>query len=389
MHAPTSMSDAYRCVAMFRRGAKPCPAPAAVRAAEIEPLVEEFVIRLAERPPSSSRAALRRAEAAVSRAEEELFPAPQSSANGNAAEHDFAPDARRRECLDDALLVLGGVLRAGQASALAGPDLRASWSSLTSERRREMILDLLDCAIVSPGEAETLDRVRLCRRGDGPPRITRRQQLRPLRIAKSKTLPLPRLRRWPERRIEAELRTLFAELPVSSTWPQFREFERAGRARLHAHLMAWGGPHYWAHRFGLAVRALHMSWDETRLRAALAPLMRARASWPTQAEFKAAGLGAVYSALFAHGGLALWAQKFGVEYSARHRRRWSQAAIEAELRALTGSSGVYPSAAEFSAAGQTTLAEAIRRHGGREHWAKRLHLEMPPSRPTNPEPLSI
>jgi Fic family protein len=55
-------------------------------------------------------------------------------------------------------------------------------------------------------------------------------------------------------------------------------------------------------------------------------------------------------------------------------RRWSPERIQEELESLCAGRSTWPSVAEFKAAGQTALYLAVTRYGGVEHWAKQIGL---------------
>lgn len=58
-------------------------------------------------------------------------------------------------------------------------------------------------------------------------------------------------------------------------------------------------------------------------------------------------------------------------------RAWTDDRIERELRALVDDAGSFPSIAQFDAAGARRLYNAIQRHGGSVSWAERLGLDPP------------
>jgi hypothetical protein len=58
-------------------------------------------------------------------------------------------------------------------------------------------------------------------------------------------------------------------------------------------------------------------------------------------------------------------------------REWTDERIERELRALIGESTIFPSVAEFRAASQMKLYQAIGRHGGSKEWSQRLRVSPP------------
>jgi hypothetical protein len=180
-------------------------------------------------------------------------------------------------------------------------------------------------------------------------------------------------RRWPEKKTKKELETFLAD---RSRWPNYLEFADAGRARLHAQVLALGGPYYWGAKLGVEVGAREVKWTETRLRDALAPLLADREEWPALAEFKAAGMYRVYVAVVHHGGIEHWAEELGVKYKAQKRRQWSKERIEPLLVAFVEGRETFPTLAEFEAAGKARLHSALCGHGGRPYWARRLGLQI-------------
>lgn len=137
--------------------------------------------------------------------------------------------------------------------------------------------------------------------------------------------------------------------------------------------MAYGGPHYWGSRLGFAVASNIVKWNEGRLRAALTPILAGREEWPRRAELKAAGLTAIYSAVRAHGGIAHWAEEFGLVHHST-ARAWSKERVERELVAFVGKRKVLPTRHEFEVADQRALYCALISYGGKEHWLRRLGL---------------
>jgi len=63
------------------------------------------------------------------------------------------------------------------------------------------------------------------------------------------------------------------------------------------------------------------------------------------------------------------------QQSGRGRRReWTDERIEGQLKELCAGRDDWPTVADFRLAGKMPLYEAVRRHGGRRHWAKRVGL---------------
>lgn len=62
-------------------------------------------------------------------------------------------------------------------------------------------------------------------------------------------------------------------------------------------------------------------------------------------------------------------------------REWTEERIGRELRELVGNRTVFPSIADFKAAGRERLYSAIQRHGGTTLWAERLGITLGGRRP--------
>ena len=366
-----SYRSIYRCIGSPLGR---CPRPASARADEIEPLVEEQVLRLARSRRRRPAKALEERRRAVLEAEASLTsyrdnPRLQRTLGMSGFEAGVA--ARQRD-LEGALLSLAREKRAIREPAVELADLERRWSGLDFEGRRAVIGELVDCVAVERGEESVRERAWLCRRGRGPLATNTRAEDRPIDVAglRARRLQAPRI--WPEGEIEARLREFTAG---RSDWPRYEEFARAGRGRLHLQAMAWGGPHYWAARLDLELDPRFLPWTEERIRGALRPVLSGRESWPSEAEFERAGLLPALWGLRTHGGVEFWAAEFGISYRAPQRRRWSLAVVRSELeRFLTGRYS-YPSRREFEAAGESALYEAMRRYGGYPHWAREFDLE--------------
>ena len=95
-------------------------------------------------------------------------------------------------------------------------------------------------------------------------------------------------------------------------------------------------------------------WTDDRIRAELSEFCSERATWPSAAEFRAAGRSDLYVAASRYGGIGFWAAELGFPRSERVRapsRRRAALAIAATLVFALG-------------AGTTGLALRMHRHGG-------------------------
>ncbi len=364
----------YRC--WGQRG--PCREPAHAANDELDPLIEEYVMRIASRPlrPSASELAVAEREAAIEQAEESLVayrdnPRLLRTLGADSFE---AGLAARRRTVERRLLELARAKRALQRPRVELEGLEERWAGLSWAERREAVAEVVDCVVVARGSAEVIERAWIFGRGRGPvvggsPAVGSL----PAATRGAKRLRTPR--RWSEKRTERELR---AFLGGRSRWPSYLEFADAGRARLHAQVLAWGSPFYWGAKLGVEVGAREVKWTETRLRDALAPLLADREEWPAAAEFRAAGMYRVYLAVVHHGGIEHWAEELGVKYKAKapKPKQWSKERIEPLLVAFVGDRDTFPTMGEFEAAGKARLHSALYGHGGRPYWARRLGLRL-------------
>jgi hypothetical protein len=79
-----------------------------------------------------------------------------------------------------------------------------------------------------------------------------------------------------------------------------------------------------------------------------------------------------------HGGVRRWARRYGLEASVC---RWDHELIEEELRAFLGNCRTWPTKAEFAAAGKDNLRAQMTQHPLRSAgWAARVGLDHPRAR---------
>jgi hypothetical protein len=189
---------------------------------------------------------------------------------------------------------------------------------------------------------------------------------------------------WTEARIRERIGAL---LSGRARWPTPPEFEAAGEKRLLAAMHRGGGIRRWREEFGVlrpAGRAGRRTpaapriWTDAAIGAAISPLVAALKRWPTKTEFRAAGLGPALSAVYAHGGRALWQERLGVAVATRvgppDRTRWTEHSIESELRRVCQGRTDWPSLGEFREMSALPAYRAASRHGGIERWRRRLAL---------------
>ena len=93
---------------------------------------------------------------------------------------------------------------------------------------------------------------------------------------------------------------------------------------------------------------------------------------PTQREFKDADQWNLYKAMHKAGGAPHWAARLGLSARARGDRHWTDDRIEETLRRYVAGHGKFPTVREMRAAGLGALASAVCRSGGTPVWRQRL-----------------
>lgn len=218
------------------------------------------------------------------------------------------------------------------------------------------------------------------------PRARRRRVPRPRPVEPG----APPNRRWTDERIT---KALAAFLKDREEWPSYSEFVAAHRKRLYQAVLNHGGTHYWAQRMHVRWVVRHGGggryWTEERIRERLSLMLRERDSWPTGAEFAAAGEQRLLAAARRLGGTDYWAAEFGVSstrpavsagghtVSARGRgqRVWTDERIAASIAPLIASLGRWPTKGEFRRAGLGAALAAVYDHGGSLSWQRRFGVE--------------
>jgi DNA invertase Pin-like site-specific DNA recombinase len=360
--------NAYRCNEDHHQG---CQAPAYARGDDLDPLLEEFLFRECRRPRLSADERLVRAgEKAVAAAEAELIAyrdEPLMLSVLGAVPFAEGLNARKR-ILEQRLLELGRARSACQVPPRFDvAALEKKWQRLSWPERRREVHKLIDGVVVEAGREPVIERVWVYRRNRGPLVKQGGRLITPFDPESGDGERLKAHRRWPLARLERELRKYLAE---REEWPLYLDFAGAGRARLHAQMMLWGGPYWWGAQLGIAVPLQVVRWSDAVILGALGPFLEGREQWPARGEFRKAGLAPLYDAIRYHGGVACWAERFGLPY----KDRWPAARLEAKLREFTQGHSVFPAREEFRAAGEGALYHAMQRQGGSRCWARRLGL---------------
>ncbi len=350
-----------------------CREPAHVRNDQLDPLIEEFVFKICRQAGSSG------SEVSVAGGEEALEKARETLAayrDNSSLHRRLGADAfeagviSRQRTVEQALLVVNRSTKTIRRPQFNATDLEARWSKLSWDERRAAVGEFVDCVVVARGKKPVAERTWVWEPGQGPyadrggARKAERFEQEPRGASK-----LVAIRSWSKERIERELR---AFLGNRSAWPSYGDFADDGRALLHAQVMDWGGPYFWAHKLGLAVRERTFFWTDPLLRNALAPFVEGRTEWPQIKELKAAGMTAVYEAIQHRGGMARWAREFGLEFRTTEKRFWTDERIERELIEFIGEGKHVPKKREFLETNRRSLYSAVVHHGGIGYWAERL-----------------
>ena len=246
------------------------------------------------------------------------------------------------------------------------------WTELDPTERWQFLVSRIDCIYLERGLEDVAGRAWIFDHGTAPMGGKPSYMCRPFCEVEAEAERLESLARWPEHRLASTLRWFFAPRPV---WPSYEEFALAGCAQLHAQVMAWGGPYWWAPRLKVEVPEIAVQWNRARVEGALGPFLDGRESWPTLSDFVSADLERVHRAVHGHGGIGHWAAHFGFDWKSK-RRIWTLDRIERELRAFTANRETYPVFTDFARAGKRTLCGAARQNGGVEFWAERLGLRI-------------
>jgi hypothetical protein len=188
---------------------------------------------------------------------------------------------------------------------------RARYQEITGVSRSQAAYDL----------AELVEAGILVRLGGG--RATRYRLTTPARPARPSEPSRPEQhgkRRWTNERIRAELERFCAK---RKTWPSPAEFRAAGHSDLYIAASRYGGVGFWASELGFSrpgrtepptrspVRPPSFRWTNERIRAELERFCAKRKTWPSPAEFRAAGHSDLYVAASRYGGVGFWASELG------------------------------------------------------------------------------
>ena len=227
----------YCCVP--RKTAEPCPAPAQIRAEDLDPLVEEFLFtRCRDSVAKRTAAEARRLGGLAEEAVEDL--AVFRDAPG--LPKTLGPRLFEEGLIERKMRV--DRLRAETARALRGDDasltdldgLEQRWGTMSWPERRRTVGAYVDCVLVKSGQGSAIDRTLVFRRGSGPT-LRKESALVAADPTTGEAEALRPVDPGPPARLEADLRGF---LGSRLEWPSYTAFATAGEARLHARAIAWG-----------------------------------------------------------------------------------------------------------------------------------------------------
>ena len=268
-------------------------------------------------------------------------------------------------------------------------ELRASWGSLDSEKRRSFIAQVIECVFVMKARSPTGQRLHACIRGDAPTDLPGAYE-RPYRhrppfdasahqpgalVAKAEA---PRS----AQRVRADLKR-FVE--GRTRWPSFSDFQAAGAGLLYDEAKRHGGDLYWARELEVRFewpRWRSGAWSEDRIRSELTRYLGPSGVFPSGAQFVRDGERRLLQAVRWYGGTERWASEMGVTFlpGLGARSSWTYDRIRTEIEQLCVGRATWPTKKEFDAVGLQCLYETVRRKGLREQLASELGLMVPPHR---------
>ena len=120
-------------------------------------------------------------------------------------------------------------------------------------------------------------------------------------------------------------------------------------------------------------------WPTERIERELSDYLHGQRVWPTAAQFAAAGRRRLYDQVVRHAGVACWAHHFArpTLFTVRSREGWTETRIRAGLALYLRRKRRFPTQEQFVADGLGSLHNAVRRSGG-------VQLGAPAGKPLGP-----
>jgi site-specific DNA recombinase len=372
----------YDCLG--RSAAGPCPARAYASADALDAYVQKAVLDLlrkrrrsrpdrivrAEQRLSDAEAALRRYRdnrTLIARLDPDVF------ADGTLARDHAVRDAR----LEVALARESDELRELDVA----DEIVRAWPQMSSEERRAVISQVIDCVFVASGRLPLEYRVTICPIGTAPTDLPRsgdkHSRARPFRPREEHSGPLrvgtARGHHWTNARLERELATF---LDGRTCWPIDDVFIAAGRVELLQQARLRARDTWWAFYFHLPLQdpgARPTLRTEAMIKAELIAYLADKTVWPTLRQFHADGKRALRRAIAETGGLERWSAEVPDVPCPPIQHRWSEDRMRTELEAFCRGRSAFPTRPEFRNAGLGGLHGALSRRG-LDWWAEEMGL---------------
>lgn len=191
----------------------------------------------------------------------------------------------------------------------------------------------------------------------------------------------------------AQLRALVAD---ADQMPRNRVFKQAGVKRLWDQMVANGGVELWSalldvqpppprghaaaerHKQRQQRAEHHQAQRIARIDATLTMLIarHGRERFPTQRQFREAGVSADLELLRRNEGVAFWAERHGLPAPV-HTKRGGVEGYERALREIVDELGRFPTVGELHQHGHASLYQLLKRTGGLDAWARKLGVDPP------------
>jgi site-specific DNA recombinase len=121
-------------------------------------------------------------------------------------------------------------------------------------------------------------------------------------------------------------------------------------------------------------------WPTERIERELTDYLHGQRVWPTAAQFEAAGRRRLHEQIVRHAGIKCWAHHAGLPIIGPppSRESWTEARIRSALELYLRRKRRWPTHAQFHADGLAGLHRAIRKTGGVERWSAELSIPLSP-----------
>jgi DNA invertase Pin-like site-specific DNA recombinase len=193
--------------------------------------------------------------------------------------------------------------------------------------------------------------------------------------------PREKMQGYTEERVGTELRDYLAD---RSSWPTVKQFTADHRSKLRLAVGWYGGQERWAKEMGVVLgraQKKRQRWSYDRLKDEVAQFTAGRVQWPSQVEFRTAGLQSVYDTIAKYGVRERLAAELGLYLPAGivgNNPRWNEAAVRATLDPFLEGRRTWPSVREFKTAGLSALRQSISTPlARRDAWARHYRLTPP------------